>query len=182
MKCRKCGGPLTVNEPVQFCKNPSCELRGVAEWTPDVDKPPAPATGDTTTSRAREPTSRQDRVAYCLRVITDGRWHPRMPRVLAARWSCSEAAIRAYAAEARRSLRGNVSAEDREALRVDLSMRFWRLAARAEKAGNFPGAVAALREVARLGMLLEPTVSEAEKQPPTDLDWGAIVASKRADA
>lgn len=134
-------------------------------------------------SRARvEPADRESRVAYCLALVTSGRWHGGMPAVLAPRWSCSPSAVRAYVAEARRGLRSNVSDEEREALRVELSARFDRLARKAEKAGNFPGAVAALREVARLGRLLEAPAEPAEKAPPTELDWGAVVASKRANA
>jgi hypothetical protein len=140
--------------------------------------------GQPPASRARvEPVTREQRVAYCHELLVSGRWHGGMPAVLGARWGVSPSAVKACAAEARRNLRSSISDEDREALRVELSARFDRLARKAEKAGNFPGAVAALREVARLGRLLEPAAHEQpEKQQPTDLDWGAIVASKRADA
>lgn len=139
--------------------------------------------GHTPPTRARvEPVTREQRVAYCLDVIGSGRWHGGMPAILAARWGISPSAVKMCAAEARRNLRSTVSDEEREALRVELSARFDRLARKAEKAGNFPGAVAALREVARLGRLLEAPAEPAEKAPPTELDWGAVVASKRANA
>lgn len=131
------------------------------------------------TSRARvEPVEKTDRVAYCLDLITSGRWHGGMPAVLAPRWGCSPITVKAYAGEARRSLRSTVSDEEREALRVELSARFDRLARKAERDKNYPGAVAALREVARLGRLLDPDPqpSQAEKNAPRDadqIDWSA---------
>lgn len=135
------------------------------------------------TSRARvEPVEKADRVAYCLALVTSGRWHGGMPAVLAARWGCSVVTVRTYAAEARRGLRSTVTDEEREALRVELSARFDRLARKAERDKNYPGAVAALREVARLGRLLEAPAEPAEKQPPAELDWSSIVASKAAQA
>lgn len=130
-------------------------------------------------SRARvEPETREQRVAYCLELIGSGRWHGGMPAVLAARWSVSPSTVKMCAAEARRGLKSTVSDEEREALRVELSARFDRIARKAERDKNYTGAVAALREVARLGRLLDPDPqpSQAEKNAPRDadaIDWSS---------
>jgi hypothetical protein len=86
-------------------------------------------------------TTRDDRVRYIARRMSDGTWPEPGTRKnrenqeqLAAEWDCAEATVRDYAAEASRFLRADQG--EREYLRLRNAQRMRRLAKKAEKSIN----------------------------------------------
>jgi hypothetical protein len=87
------------------------------------------------------PATREDRVRFIMAEMASGKWpEPGTPRCLAHRqelaeaWSCAEATIRDYSAEASRNLRADQG--EREYLRIKNAQRMRRLARKAERSIN----------------------------------------------
>lgn len=99
---------------------------------------------------------REARVAYLQRYIARGRWMARDDLKFARLWKCDATGVRQLAAEARRALKRESTPEEQEALALDLIARLDAVYIAAMAANNHMGAIAAIKERAKLGGLAKP--------------------------
>lgn len=99
---------------------------------------------------------REARVAYLQRYIARGRWMARDDLKFARLWKCDATGVRQLAAEARRALKRENTPEEQADLSTDLAARLDEVYLDAKASGNHMGAIAAIKERARLGGLVKP--------------------------